>query len=178
MPIALATQALRFAYADPPYPGTAARYYKAEESYAGEVDHPALIARLEARRASGELAGWALSTSAKAGLPIVMPLLPPAARVCPWCKHGAVPASTFGSHNSWEPLIVVGGRALRPGFADFLTAHSARRGGTLPGRKPIAFWAFLFRQLGMLPGDTFEDLFPGTGTGSAAWAEINRTTGA
>lgn len=117
--------------------------------------------------------GWALSTSARA-LRAVLPLCPERARVCPWVKPiGAAPA-TYGPHNTWEPLIVVGGRALRPGFRDWLSAAPARGGGSLPGRKPIAFCAFLFQQLGMLPGDELVDLFPGTGVVSRAWAELGR----
>ena len=30
---------MRFAYADPPYPGLSARYYRNEPTFAGEVDH-------------------------------------------------------------------------------------------------------------------------------------------
>lgn len=160
---------LRYAYADPPYPGTAARYYKDRPEYAGEVDHHELIARLSARYASGELDGFALSTSEKA-LQWILPLMPKGTRTCPWVKAIGVPPATYGPHNTWEPLLVVGGRK-RQGVRqrDWLCAHPARGGGDLPGRKPLRFWAFLFAQLGMLPGDTFEDLYPGTGTGSRAW---------
>lgn len=57
---------------------------------------------------------------------------------------------------------------------DWLLARPARLGGSdLPGRKPIAFWAWLFDLLGMVPGDTFDDLFPGTGTGARAWAHLS-----
>src|SRR5690606_29922144 len=69
----------RLAYADPPYPGLARRYYGDQPSYAGEVDHAALIAQLVGYD------GWALSTSAKA-LRDVLPLCPPAARVAAWVK--------------------------------------------------------------------------------------------
>jgi hypothetical protein len=36
---------VRFAYADPPYPGCA-HYYEGHPDFAGEVDHAALINRL------------------------------------------------------------------------------------------------------------------------------------
>lgn len=159
---------LRFAYADPPYPGTAARYYGAEPSYRGEVDHASLIDRL----ATGNYHGWALSTSARA-LRDILPLCPSTARVCSWVKPKGIPPATRGLHNSWEPVIVVEGRKLQPGHADFLIAQAARGGGDLMGRKPIAFCAWLFQSLGMLPGDTLEDLFPGTGIVSAAWGELS-----
>lgn len=159
---------LRVAYADPPYPGCAARFYRHEPSYGGEVDHGELVRRLT----SGDFAGWALSTSARA-LRDVLPLCPPGARVCSWVKPiGAAPA-TFGPHNCWEPLIVVPARHLRPGVRDWLAAQPARRGGTLPGRKPIAFCAWLFELLGMRPGDELVDLFPGTGVVARSWAELS-----
>ena len=164
----LNTQPMRFAYADPPYPGTARKYYADQPSYGGEVDHVALIASL----VDGGYAGWALSTSSKA-LRHVLPLCPEGTRTCPWVKPIGVSGRTRGAHNTWEPLLVAGGRELRPGFRDWLSAHPARSGGSLPGRKPIAFCAFLFQQLGMLPGDELVDLFPGTGIVSRAWAELS-----
>ena len=152
--------ALRFAYADPPYPGMAWKFYRSDE-----VDHAALIARLELYD------GWALSTSART-LATVLPLCPASARVCAWVKPiGAAPA-TYGLHNTWEPLIVVAGRRLRPGTRDWLSAQPARLNGDLIGRKPIAFCAWLFEVLGMLPGDSLDDLFPGTGIVARSWRVV------
>jgi hypothetical protein len=161
-----------FAYADPPYPGLSSKYYRDEPSYRGEVDHAALIVSLEALG----YAGWALSTGAYA-LRDVLPLCPSRARVCAWVKPIGVSSKTFGLHNTWEPLIVVGGRRRQPGRRDWLRAHPARGGGELPGRKPIAFCAWLFDCLGMLPGDELVDLFPGTGIVSRAWAELSAGAG-
>lgn len=151
----------RFAYADPPYPGRAQRYYGREE-----VDHRELIAQLE------ELApaGWALSTSEDA-LRQVLPLCPVGARVCPWVKPIAPAPRTAGLHNTWEPLIIVRGRQRPPGRRDWLRAQPARGGGELPGRKPLAFCAWLFECLGMVPGVI--DLFPGTGVVGRAWAQVS-----
>jgi hypothetical protein len=160
---------MRFAYADPPYPGRARRYYGREATYAGEVDHAELVASLEA---SG-YDGWALSTAADA-LRGVLPLCPSGARVCPWVKPVGACPRTYGIHNTWEPVIVVGGRRLRGGVRDWLSAQPARFGGTLPGRKPLAFCGWLFDLLGMLPGDELVDIFPGTGVVSRAWAEVSR----
>jgi hypothetical protein len=53
---------MRFAYADPPYPGQSKRLYGSHLDYAGEVDHADLIGRL----GSGYPDGWALSTSVEA----------------------------------------------------------------------------------------------------------------
>lgn len=157
----------RIAYADPPYPGMSARFYKNEPSFAGEVDHAALIRDLMTYD------GWALSTSARA-LRDVLPLCPKGARVCPWVKpHGAAVA-TNGIHNCWEPLIVVPARHVPPGKRDWLSALPARGGGELPGRKPLAFCAWLFSLLGAEPAhDVFYDLFPGSGIVSAAWLELH-----
>ena len=158
----------RFAYADPPYPGLA-HYYADQPTYGGEVDHGALIASLSA----AGYAGWALSTSSRA-LRDVLPLCPPGARVCAWVKPIGVPSATYGLHSTWEPLIVVGGRKCRPGIRDWLSAMPARLGGSdLIGRKPIAFCAFLFDALGMVPGDLLDDLFPGSGIVARAWAELS-----
>jgi hypothetical protein len=158
----------RFAYADPPYPGLARKYYGREATFGGEVDHRALVAQLEA----GGYLGWALSTSEKA-LRHVLPLCPPHARVCPWVKPIGSRPKTRGIHGTWEPLIVVGGRLRRPGKRNWLSAQPARFGGDLPGRKPLAFCTWMFGLLGMAPGDELDDLFPGTGVVGRAWAAVS-----
>lgn len=163
-----ATGPLLFAYADPPYPGMAKKCYGDQPEYAGEVDHVVLIASLET-----SYDGWALSTSARA-LRDILPLCPPEARVCAWVKPHGVSSATYGLHNAWEALIVKEGRRLRPGHPDRLIALPARGGGDLIGRKPLAFCAWLFDCLGILPGDTLVDLYPGTGVVGKAWAELSR----
>lgn len=163
---------MRMAYCDPPYVGLA-HYYRDQPTYAGEVDHAKLIPSLVDR-----YDGWALSASA-ASLRIILPLCPPEARVCAWVKPIGVSSRTLGLHSTWEPLIVVPGRRRRPGRRDWLSAQPARGGGEkLIGRKPIAFCAWLFGCLGMLPGDELVDLFPGTGVVGRAWREVSgRSTG-
>ena len=158
----------RFAYADPPYPGRAKRYYGGEATFAGEVDHAALVASLEA----SSYTGWALSTAADA-LREVLPLCPAGARVCAWTKPHGVPKKTRGLHNVWEPLIVVRPRRRRPGVPDALRALPARGGGELMGRKPLAFAAWLFNCLGLVPGDELVDVFPGTGVIGQSWAAVS-----
>lgn len=166
-----------FIYADPPYPGTSSKYYRDEPTFAGEVDFPQLIASLTAASDSGGCLGWALSTSARS-LRTLLPLCPSDAHVCPWVKPIGVSPQTYGPHTTWEPLIVVGGRKRQPGKRDWLRAMPARAEGTLPGRKPIAFCAWLFDLLGMLPGDELVDLFPGTGIVARAWASLSSRTSA
>src|SRR5688572_9677356 len=107
---------MRIAYADPPYPGESHFYdaptrprakvtYQPGPDAAGEVDHPALIARLVADFPDG----WALSTKASA-LRDLLPLCPPRARVMPWVKPFASFKPGINPAYAWEPIIVFGGR--------------------------------------------------------------------
>lgn len=157
---------LIIAYADPPYPGTARRYYRDQPNFRGEVDHPRLLSLLQ------HFDGWALSTSEKA-LRRLLPLCPEGVRTAPWCKPIGVSRKTRGPHNAWEALIYKPARLVRPGVRDWLSAKPARHGGDLHGRKPIAYVRWMFQLLGMAPGDCLVDLFPGTGIASNAWAQFS-----
>lgn len=163
------TTPARLAYADPPYPGRAKRYYGDQPTYAGEVDHPRLIEEM-----TTHYDGWALSTASDA-LADILPMCPRSVRVCAWVKPIGVSRRTWGLRSTWEPLIVSPARHLRPGKRDWLAAQPARKGGKLIGRKPLAFCAFLFAALGAQSGDTLADLFPGTGIVGRAWREWSRT---
>lgn len=166
------TRPMRFAYADPPYPRLAHRYYRDHPDFAGEVDHARLIARLE----DGWPDGWALSTSASA-LPSVLALCPPGCRVAAWVR-GERPAAHLTPLSAWEPVIFRGGRELLTGPADGrridALVYAARPRKTDPrrvtGAKPAAFAWWLFDLLGALPGDDLEDLFPGSGGIARAWS--------
>ena len=163
---------LVMAYADPPYPGCA-WMYRDQPDFAGEVDHAVLVADLEAR-----YDGFALSTSARS-LGDVLPLFSRPFRVCAWVKPIGARRATRGVHNAWEPLVVVPGRQVCPGKRDWLAAKPAGGGGSdLIGRKPEAFAVWLFELLGLQPGDTFHDLFPGSGLIGRAWAELSRSANA
>ncbi len=98
-----AAQPMRLAYADPPYPGRSARYYRDHPDFAGEVDHAALIASLAAYD------GWALSTSADA-LRDVLPLCPSGVRVAAWHRGERPHRTARGPLSAWEPVIYLGGR--------------------------------------------------------------------
>lgn len=161
---------LQLAYADPPYPGKA-WLYRDHPDYAGEVSHAALIRRLSTYD------GWALSTSA-AALPAVLALCPAGVRVAAW-HRGERPTASRWPLNAWEPVIYCGGRPDDPS-----TSSTARRVDslvhgvspltTLPSRvtgtKPAAFCRWVFELLGAAPGDTLDDLFPGSGVVGRAWA--------
>jgi hypothetical protein len=163
-------RALRLAYADPPYPGKS-RLYRGHPDYAGEVDHAALICRLQL-----EYDGWALSTSA-AALPAILALCPPGVRVAAW-HRGERAARSRWPLNAWEPVIYAGGRPAdlsRPGPArrvDSLVCGVSpvtTRPGRVIGAKPAAFARWIFELLGAAPGDELEDLFPGSGAIGRAW---------
>lgn len=160
----------RLAYADPPFPGKA-YLYRGEPTFAGEVDHEALVAKLMGYD------GWALSTSSEA-LRDVLSLIPRGTpyHTCAWVKPIGVSSKAHGMVVTWEPIIVVPAREMRPGKRDWLRALPARGGGTLIGRKPLAFCAALFGWLGASPGDELDDLFPGTGVVGKAWSEFQRSS--
>ena len=153
------------AYADPPYPGKA-YLYRGHPDYAGEVDHGGLIGRLAGYD------GWALSTSA-AALPAVLALCPSGVRVAAWHKGERVTRSRFPL-SAWEPVVYYGGRQL-PGQrrADSI-ACGVTPVSTVPGHvigaKPAAVCAWIFTLLGAGPGDSLDDLHPGSGAVSRAWA--------
>lgn len=155
---------LRLAYADPPYPGLARRYYDCDE-----VDHVELVARLMRDYPDG----WALSTSSNA-LQSVLAMCPKGVHVAGWFK-GARSAKARKPLQSWEPLIVYGGRVRREVVDerrwDALLARGRPRShpGRIIGMKPPAFSAWMFEQLGAEPGDTLDDLFPGSGAVARAW---------
>lgn len=168
----LADRPLRLAYADPPYPGLSAAYYADHPDYAGEVDHRKLLSRLQAHD------GWALSTSARPGLRLVLGLcdeLGIDVRVAAWvrgARHGrsAWPAS------SWEPVVYAGGRQLpdaSPACRSDALVLGVRARTTDPARvigaKPAAFVDWMFDLLGARVGDTLDDLYPGSGGVGRAW---------
>ena len=156
---------MRFAYADPPYPGCG--HFYAEKH---GVNHRVLIGTLCAEYPDG----WALSTNTPS-LREVLPLCPPNVRVMAWVKPFASFKPGVGLAYAWEPVILFGGRrrerergTVRDWFACSITL---RRGFT--GAKPEALCFWLFEALGCVPGDTLDDLFPGSGAVSSAWRAWN-----
>lgn len=160
---------MRVAYADPPYPGCA-HLYKNHPDYAGEVDHAALINRLET-----EFDGWLLHTSSTA-LRDVLALCPPGVRVMAWVKPFAAFKRNVPVAYAWEPVIVKPCRkqvvTKRTVMRDWIAESITLKKG-LTGAKPekVCHWAF--EMLGLQPGDELVDLFPGTGAVSRAWESWN-----
>jgi hypothetical protein len=163
----------RVAYADPPYPGCAHRY-RDEPDYAGEVDHRDLLARLESN-----YDGWLLHTSSQA-LRDVLPLCPASVRVMAWVKPFAAFKRNVSVAFAWEPVLVKACRKpvvrQRVVMRDWIAACSTLKKG-LVGAKPLDVCLWAFEMLGLEPGDTLHDLFPGTGAVTAAWT-FWKTTGA
>lgn len=158
----------RFAWANQWEPGK--REQHAASVYQRHFGPGSVIVR-DVRQLDFEIKGWALSCSTDS-LGVLLPMcaeLGVKPRIATWVKPGGVPRETFGMHSRQEHVLVVGGRRCQPGIRDWLMAHPARGGGDLPGRKPIAFCAWLFDLLGMIPGDALDDLFPGTGIVGRAW---------
>lgn len=162
---------MRFAYADPPYPGCA-RYYLGENPAAKEVNHRILIGWLVSEFPDG----WALSTSSTA-LRDVLAVAPPCVRIAAWCKPFAtwkLGGRATSVPYTWEPVLFFGGspreRTKRLGVVcrDFVLASPPMR-QRVPGEKPPAFSWWVFSMLGAEPGDEMVDVFPGSGAVGEAW---------
>jgi hypothetical protein len=165
---------LRLAYADPPYPGKS-RLYKGHRDYAGEVDHFRLICRLEHEFPDG----WALSTSAES-LGHVLRFCPARVRVAAWFRGERVTVS-YSPLSAWEPVLYCGGRARKSEGDDrrtdalvFVSRPRRSDPRRVIGAKPSQFAFWLFGLLGMLPGDDFHDLYPGSGRVLDAWKLFGR----
>jgi hypothetical protein len=157
---------MRIGYADPPYPGQSAKHYADHPDYAGEVDHAALVERLER-----DYDGWVLHTSSVA-LRDVLPLCPAGTRVMAWVKPFAAFKRNVSVAYAWEPVLVkacrkpvVSGRVV---MRDFVSEPITMQRG-LSGAKPDAVCRWAFEVVAAKPDDTLDDLFPGSGAVTRAW---------
>lgn len=162
---------MKFAYADPPYFGQAAKFYAGHHPDAADFDrldtHAALIARL-----SVDFEAWALSLNSVT-LRAILPLCPADVRVGAWVK----PFCSFKPHvnpaYAWEPVIFKGGRKRdrwESTVRDYCSVGITLRSG-FPGAKPAPFCWWVFDVLGARADDEFHDLFPGSGAVRRAWDE-------
>jgi hypothetical protein len=163
--------AMKFAYADPPYFGCGGLYSKhhPEALLWNEVEtHRALINRLNDEFPDG----WAMSCSSPS-LRILLPMCPFDVRVGAWVKPFAVFKPNVPVAYAWEPVIFRGGRRRsrkEPTVRDWVSCSITLRRG-LTGVKPREVCRWIFDLLGAAPGDTLDDLFPGTGAVTTAWNE-------
>jgi hypothetical protein len=159
---------MKIAYADPPYPGCAG-LYKDHPDYAGEVDHRALVERLE-----HEFDGWVLHTHV-GGLRMMERehILPEdGIRICQWYKPFAAFKRNVPVAYAYEPVIVKAARkpvvSKRLVMRDWISCPITMKKG-LTGAKPeeVCHWAF--ELVAARPDDELFDLFPGTGAVTRAW---------
>jgi len=157
---------MRFAYADPPYPGQAKKHYDSEE-----VNHAELIEQLHEDYPDG----WALSTSSPALKDILaLSNCPRSVRIMAWVKPFCSFKPNVNPAYAWEPVLVYGGRKRgrdKPTVRDFVSVNITLKKG-LCGAKPPEFCYWLFSVLGAEKGDTLDDLFPGTGIVSDCWRKF------
>ena len=153
---------MKFAYADPPYPGQSAKHYADHPDYAGEVDHAELIERMER-----DYDAWVLHTGS-VNLAEVLPLCPPGRRVMAWCKSFAAFKRNVKVAYAWEPVIVKFARPATPNrisemtYRDFIVEPITLKRG-LTGAKPERVCWWVFEMAGLEPDDGIDDLYPGSG---------------
>lgn len=174
---------MRFAYADPPYLGSAQRYTDQDAlDYNQPLAHKVLVRRLVDEFPDG----WALSSSSS--LQAVLAMCPPDVRVAAWVKPFAAFKKNVRNAYTWEPVILRGGRVSSKDGAPVTRDHLAesitlKKG--LTGAKPERFCIWVLAMLGWVPGDEVADLFPGTGvmgrvaeqSGVAGALDISRLRG-
>lgn len=159
---------MRFAYADPPYLGCAAKLY-GDVTYDNMAAHRGLIERLYETFPDG----WALSCHTPS-LQILLAMCPPDVRIGAWVKPFAAFKVNVSPAYTWEPVIWRGGRKRRSRKIDTVRDYHSevitlKRG--LPGAKPPGFALWIVQLLGadVRQGDTITDLFPGTGAMLGVW---------
>lgn len=160
---------MKIAYADPPYVGCA-DLYRDHPDYGGEVDHAALVERLQS-----DYDGWVLHAAAT---PRSMAALAPlvektGARWMSWVKGFAAFKRNVSVAYAWEPVIVKAARkpvvSKRLVMRDWVECSITLRKG-LTGAKPEAVCHWAFEMVGARPEDELIDLYPGTGAVTRAWA--------
>ena len=160
--------AMRFAYADPPYLGCAARLY-GDPTYDSLDAHRELVERLQRDYPDG----WAMSMTS-GNLHDILPLCPRDARIAAWCKPFAVFRPGVNPAYCWEPVVYRGGRTKRsrkdPTVRDFHSECITMQRG-VPGAKPPGFVKWIVDLLGadVRRGDTITDLFHGSGAMLGVW---------
>ena len=162
---------MKAAYADPPYLGHAESCYGKLHAQAAEYDKPDTHRRL-IERLSDEYDCWALSLH-EPSLRQILAMCPLDVRVAAWVKPFASFKKNVTRAWTWEPVIFRFHRARKrlttqPTWRDHLSEPITLRRG-FQGAKPERFCFWIFDGLNLLPEDTLDDLFPGSGAVSDAW---------
>jgi hypothetical protein len=100
-------------------------------------------------------------------------MCPEDVRIGSWVKPFASFKPNVTVAYAWEPIIFRGGRKLGrevDTVRDWVAENITMERG-LTGAKPRGVCRWIFRILGLQPGDEFVDLFPGTGAVMDAWKE-------
>jgi hypothetical protein len=167
---------MRFAYADPPYPGCAHHYGRTVD-----VNHRVLIGTLAEEYPDG----WALSTHSNA-LRDLLPQCPADTRVAAWVKPFAAWKKGVIPPYAWEPVLfrTTKRRSLRRDERVTMMKPSdwisdmppvfVKDDRGLKGVKSLRFCLWILDMLGLEPGDTLDDVFPGSGIMSEALRQYGR----
>lgn len=162
---------MRFAIADPPYLGCG-RLYAQDHADAADCDDPAWHEALIGRLVADYPDGWVLCLHVPS-IRTMLNFAPEDVRVGAWIKPFASFKANVNPAYAWEPVIWRGGRKRtreQDTTRDWLAENITMRRG-LTGAKPRAFGLWVLDLLNAQPGDTIDDLFPGTGAIGAAIAE-------
>jgi hypothetical protein len=162
---------VKFAYADPPYLGQCKLYKHAHPEGPRPFDgrcwddsgtHRALVCWLLDTYPDG----WVMSASSPSLLMLgsVLPVTNTGLRIGAWVKPFASFKPGINPGYCWEP-VVFGGRKRERNedtVRDFVSANIVLEKGTI-GAKPPAFCAWVLDLMGFQAGDTFDDVFTGSG---------------
>lgn len=165
---------MRFAYADPPYLGCCALYGHAhpegERPFDGQCWNETETHRTLVRWLNDEYPdGWAMSASSPSLLTLSVYGIFAGARIGAWVKPFASFKPGINPGYCWEPVVFAGGRKrdrTAPTVRDYVSANITLKKGC-PGAKPPAFCEWVLDLLGYEAGDTFDDIFPGSGAFAA-----------
>ena len=156
---------MTFAYADPPYLGNGKKRYSQHENaseYDSKQSHINLVNWLNAN-----FDGWALSCN-PSDLHWLLPHCPNDTRIACWVKPFHQIRRTTVQY-AWEAVLFRGSRInnmRKPMVRDWISHVPTRKKGTV-GAKPEAFNKWVLELLNYQAGDTFCDVFPGSGGMSA-----------
>ena len=156
---------MKFAYADPPYPGLSSRHYRQHPDFNGEVDHKQLVERLVQN-----YDGFVLHTGTPT-LHLVLDCVRDAGltskdyHLLSWVKPFCSWKPGAQLQYTWEPVILKPLRSPTDSLRDWLSESMTTRKGT-KGAKPRNVCWWLFEAVGA----TNEDEIIGSGAVTEAWA--------